>query len=149
MTASAIFQFINLIALIGWLLLIIVPQAKITISLVRSGVIILLTAGVYFILIVSYFRFDSFMNFISLEGIMDLFKDPMGVVAGWAHYLAFDLFVGVWITKNAEIHKIARPLLILSQILTFMFGPLGLLFYYTLRFFKTKTLPTQFLNSPH
>lgn len=142
MSAENLFQFVNLLALIGWVLMIAVPRAKITQAAVFSGGVILFIGGVYFILIATYFSPDNFENFSTLDGVMALFKDPMGVVAGWAHYLAFDLFVGLWITHNGLKLGLSRWVLFPCQILTFMFGPIGLLTYYLVRFFKTKRIPS-------
>jgi hypothetical protein len=49
------------------------------------------------------------------------------LLAGWVHYLAFDLFVGAHIAKSSAELGLPRWPLILLLPLTFMFGPLGLL----------------------
>lgn len=147
MTADNLFQFINLMAMLGWVLLLVVPRAKITIAAVFSGGIILFIGGIYAVLVATYFSPANFENFSTLAGVMSLFTDPMGVVAGWAHYLAFDLFVGLWITHNGLKLGISRWLLLPCQLLTFMFGPIGLLLYYLIRFFKTKTIPADLFQS--
>ena len=71
---------------------------------------------------------------------LPLFKDPKAVLAGWIHYLAFDLFVGLWITQDAIKIGLNRWLLIPVQILTFMFGPVGFGMYWFIRRFKTKAI---------
>lgn len=146
MEPNALFQVINLAAMIAWLLLIIIPTAKITRTLVHSGVIFLFLAGLYAALIVSFFDASRMQDFSTLEGVMSLFTDPMGVVAGWAHYLAFDLFIGMWITADGAKNGINRWLLLPCQILTFMFGPMGFLCYYGVRFFTMKGLPPRLLD---
>jgi hypothetical protein len=40
----------------------------------------------------------------SVAGLRPLFASDGGIVIGWTHYLAFDLFVGLWIAKDAD-HK--------------------------------------------
>jgi len=59
------------------------------------------------------------------------------VLAGWVHYLAFDLMVGVFIVSNAAHYNIAHWILLPCLFLTLMFGPAGLLLYFVLRFFIT------------
>ncbi len=146
MNPEALFQLVNVAAMLAWLLLIIIPQAKVTRTLVHSGVLFLFLAGFYAALVLSFFKFSIMEDFSTLAGVMKLFADPMGVVAGWAHYLAFDLFVGMWITANAAKNGVNRCVLLPCQILTFMFGPLGYLAYYGVRFFTLKSIPPRLLE---
>lgn len=140
MKPDTLFQLVNGIAMLGWLLLIALPQAKITRVLIRSGVALLLLAGIYAALILAFFDPNVMQDFSTLQGVMNLFTDPMGVVAGWTHYLAFDLFVGMWITADAFKTGVNRWLLLPCQFFTFMFGPIGFLLYFLIRFFVAKSL---------
>jgi hypothetical protein len=72
----------------------------------------------------------------SLAGVMALFDSPGGATIGWIHYLAFDLFVGTWISRNADAHKISRWLQLPILFFTLMAGPIGLLLYLLLRQLK-------------
>ena len=72
----------------------------------------------------------------SLAGVMALFDSPGGATIGWIHYLAFDLFVGTWISRNADAHKISRWFQIPILFFTLMAGPIGLLLYLLLRQLK-------------
>jgi len=72
-------------------------------------------------------------DFTTLKGVMALFDSPGGATIGWIHYLAFDLFVGIWIARNADQHKIARWLQVPILFFTLMAGPIGLLLYLLLR----------------
>jgi hypothetical protein len=72
----------------------------------------------------------------SLAGVMALFDSPGGATIGWIHYLAFDLFVGIWIARNADAHKISRWFQIPILFFTLMAGPIGLLLYLLLRQLK-------------
>ncbi len=147
MTADILFQIANTVALIAWILLIAIPNVKLTRFLVRSGVVLLFLAGLYTLLIFMFFSPKNMQDFNSLRGVMSLFSDPMGVVAGWIHYLAFDLFVGLWITADAAKSGVNRWLLLPCQLLTFMFGPMGFLLYYLVRFFVTKSISTNLMES--
>ena len=66
------------------------------------------------------------LDFSSLAGVMRLFDDPWSALAGWVHYLCFDLFVARWIMNDAPDggYRLAPVLF-----LTLMFGPVGLLIY--------------------
>ena len=147
MEADGLFQLVNMITIIAWLLLIIIPNMKVTRILVGSGIVFLLLSGIYAILILSFFSLDSMQDFSTLDGVMGLFTDPMGVVAGWTHYLAFDLFVGMWITADGMKNGVNRWLLLPCQLLTFMFGPIGFLTYYAIRFYVTKSLSGNLMGS--
>jgi hypothetical protein len=140
MNPEILFNVVNAIAMVAWGLLIVMPGAAITRIFIRSGIVILLLAAIYATLIVAYFDPKVMQDFSSLSGVMHLFTDPMGVVAGWTHYLVFDLFVGMWITNDALKAGVNRWLVLPCQIFAFMFGPIGFLLYYGVRFFVTKSL---------
>lgn len=137
MKAEQIFSIANTVALLSWLLLIIVPRWKFTKIAIRSGAIPLLLAATYLILIVLFFGAAE-GGFSSLAGVMKLFTNEWAVLAGWIHYLAFDLFVGIWEVKDAEKRGISHWLVVPCLILTFMLGPIGFLLYSILRFFKSR-----------
>ncbi|TGK23770.1 ABA4-like family protein [Leptospira stimsonii] len=144
MELSLLFKIVNNFALAGWILLICLPNWKYT-RLITTGILgTLLFGGVYSILIISSFG-KTQGNFGSLEGVTLLFQNPIVLVAGWIHYLAFDLFVGTWESANAQKLGIPRWLVIPCQIGTFLFGPFGLLSYLLLRAILKKPI---FLDQP-
>ena len=137
MKAEQIFSIANLIALLGWLLLIIAPRWIVTRKIVLSAVIPLLLSAAYLVLIILFFG-KSEGGFGSLADVMKLFTDEWAVLAGWIHYLAFDLFVGTWEFKDAQAKKISHWFVVPCLFLTFMLGPIGFLLYSVLRFFLSK-----------
>jgi len=137
MTADKIFSIANTIALLSWVLLIFVPRWVGTRKLILSGAIPLLLAVAYFFLIVLFFgKADG--GFDSLANVMKLFTNEWAVLAGWIHYLAFDLFVGIWEVKDSQSRNISHLFVIPCLILTFLLGPIGFLLYSILRFFLSK-----------
>jgi Domain of unknown function (DUF4281) len=72
-------------------------------------------------------------GFGSIEQVRALFAVDAALVAGWLHYLAFDLFVGSWIVEDGLTRRINHFALIPCLALTFLFGPAGLLLYLGLR----------------
>jgi hypothetical protein len=139
MTPELLFSITNSIAPVGWLLLIIAPRWRWTKLIVVSGLLSLLLAFVYLTLIAMYFN-ESDGNFNSLQGVMKLFDHPYVVVAGWIHYLAFDLFIGGWELNDSQKNNIPHALLIPCLLLTFLFGPIGLLLYFAIRSVRTKPM---------
>ena len=62
-----------------------------------------------------------------------MFSQRGALLAGWVHYLAFDLFVGAWIVATAPKYGIAHWLVLPCLFFTLMAGPVGLLLYFILR----------------
>ncbi|HEY0462208.1 MAG TPA: ABA4-like family protein [Pyrinomonadaceae bacterium] len=137
MTADKIFSIANLIALLSWLVLLVAPRWILTRKIILSGAIPLLLSAAYLILIILFFgKADG--GFDSLANVMKLFTNEWAVLAGWIHYLAFDLFVGAWEVKDAGERGISHWFVIPCLVLTFLFGPIGFLLYSILRAFLGK-----------
>ena len=134
MSHETLFTIFNFIALISWLFLIFAPEWKYTKSLVISGMVSLLFSGLYIILVVSGLT-ESSGDFTTLAGVKAMFQNDSVALAGWLHYLAFDLFVGTWIVANSSRYSIKHAYVIPSLILTFLLGPAGLLTYFIIRYF--------------
>lgn len=136
-SADQIFKIANGIPLVGWILLSIAPKWKYTQFIVLNLVVVLL-AGIYLTLAITNFG-SAEGNFSSLAGVMKLFENPYAVVAGWVHYLAFDLTIGLLITLNAQKYGINHYLLVVPCLFfTLMLGPVGLLMYLIIRTIKTR-----------
>jgi hypothetical protein len=139
MDAASIFSLGNSCILIGWILLIFLPNWKYTQASILNGLIVLY-ALVYTYLIlkdIGDFRADSFS---SLANVKALFQNDNAVAAGWFHYLAFDLFVGAYIVRKSISLGISRVFYTLALPFTFMFGPMGYLMFFVIKSLKTKSL---------
>jgi ABA4-like protein len=79
-------------------------------------------------------------GFGSLDQVAILFSNRQALLAGWIHYLAFDLFIGSWEVRDAQRLAIPHLAVIPALVLTFMFGPIGLLLYLLERAFWKKTI---------
>jgi hypothetical protein len=132
MPLETVFSFCNLTAMAGWALLIALPRWRYSATLVAAVVIPALLALVYSVLIASEFG-SAEGGFGSLAGVAALFRNPALLLAGWIHYLAFDLFVGAWEVRDAQRLAISHWLVIPCLLLTFTFGPAGLLLYLLIR----------------
>ena len=138
MELEQIFSMASLLAMLGWLLLVILPKQPMV--KLASGVVIplVLSAG-YLLLIVQHFQ-GAEGGFGSLNDVATLFQKRELLLAGWIHYLAFDLFIGAWETRDAQRHGIPHLAVIPCLIMTFMLGPIGLLFYFAIRTAKTRAV---------
>lgn len=137
MKPEQIFSIANIVAVAGWLSILVLPRWKFTRHIVLSGTIPLLLAVAYLALIVLFFG-RSEGGFDSLANVMKLFTNEWAVLAGWIHYLAFDLFVGSWEVSDAQRRGISHFLVIPCLVLTFFLGPIGFLLYSILRLFLSK-----------
>ncbi len=100
---------------------------KWTLPIVRGVLVPLLAVGYTALILARVGEVEG--GFSSLAAVQLLFADPHMVVAGWVHYLAFDLFVGSWIVQDAVARTVPSWLRIGVLPLTFLFGPVGLLVY--------------------
>lgn len=133
MSPETLFGLANGVALPGWLLLVFLPRWRWSARLVSSVLIPALLGGVYLVLIVRSFGGDGGGGFGSLEQVGALFENPWALLAGWIHYLAFDLFIGAWEVRDAQRIGLHHLLVVPCLVLTFLLGPVGLLLYLILR----------------
>jgi hypothetical protein len=139
MTNGQIFSLCNMLAMAGWITLIFLPFWKRRDQYVFS-VIIILFAIIYSGLMLSIVDGSILKSYRSLPGVSNLFENSTALLAGWVHYLAFDLLAGIYIIRDGAKNGLNHWLLTPSLLLTFLFGPLGLLLYFLLRWIKTKKL---------
>jgi len=138
MTPTTVFSFANMVVMPMWILLIFLPKWKVTRFLMDYKIIPILLAIVYVIYIFLAIQIGGWMDFGSLSSVMTLFTEENAVLAGWVHYLAFDLLIGMWIinqNKNLGIHHL---LIVPCLLATFMLGPLGFLLFSILKTIKQK-----------
>lgn len=128
MSHDQVFSLASSTAMVGWLMLILLPRWPVLIAFLRYGLIGALSLT-YAVLIFVYFSRVEGGGFGSIAEVRALFMSDPVLVAGWVHYLAFDLFIGTWIAAEADKHGYNRLLQVPVLIATFMFGPLGLLLF--------------------
>jgi len=132
MHPDALFQLSGPIAMAGWLALALSPFApKLTQLAARLVIPVILSLG-YTALILAHWS-GAEGGFGSLPDVMLLFTNPAVALAGWLHYLAFDLFIGAWEVRTARRAAIPHLLVLPCLVLTFLFGPIGLLAFLGLR----------------
>jgi len=132
MTPEQLFSIANALAAVSWLLLVLLPRRRWVIDIVTSQVVPALFAVVYVGLVVTMFG-RSEGGFSTLAGVAALFTNSWMLLAGWLHYLAFDLLIGTWEVRDAQARGIPHLFVVPCLILTFLFGPAGWLLYLTVR----------------
>ncbi len=128
MSFEQLFSLASTLAMLGWVILIILPRRWKWLNRVPSLIIPLILSLVYSFLIARYF-FSAEGGFDSLANVQKLFTFPAAALAGWVHYLAFDLFVGGIVAKQADEVGLSRIIQAPILLLTFMFGPFGYLLF--------------------
>ncbi|MGN3975468.1 ABA4-like family protein [Tsuneonella sp. SYSU-LHT278] len=131
---QAMFGAANLVALIAWAALIALPRRPVPLALILYGGVGLLclaySAGLIHALSTTG---AGAADFTSLEGVRAIFATDAGVAVGWTHYLALDLFAGLWIARDADAKGFSRIVQVPFLLLTFFAGPLGLLVWLAVR----------------
>jgi hypothetical protein len=141
MPPDQLFQLANPLAMLGWLALLAAPLAPRVAQAVAAAAVPLLLSLAYSGLVLAFW-WEAPGGFSSLPEVMALFTHPGIALAGWLHYLAFDLFLGAWQVRTARAEGIPHWMVVPCLVLTFLFGPAGLLAFAILRFTLTrKVLP--------
>ncbi len=134
-TPEPLFSLANALALPGWALLVLAPRWRGTQALVLRGGWPLGLAALYAVFIAGHYLGErgGEGGFGSLAQVALLFQDPWALLAGWVHYLCFDLWVGAWEVRDAQRRGVPHGAVVPALVLTFLLGPVGLLVYLGVR----------------
>lgn len=132
---ETIFSVCSGLAMLGWLGLALLPGQRLVVEVLARMVIPMLIAALYiFLMATNYGTAPADANFGSLDGVASLFTVRGLLLAGWIHYLAFDLFVGSWEVSDARANGIHHLFVVPCLFATFMAGPAGLALYFIVKF---------------
>ena len=135
LTPDFLFSIANPVAVLGWALLVRAPRWRGTRAVVLSGALPGLLAATYAVII----GYQTLAHpaagggFGSLAQVAALFGQPWALLAGWVHYLCFDMWTGAWELRDAQRRGVPHALLVPCLLLTFLVGPVGLLLYFGVR----------------
>lgn len=137
---ETVFGIGNIVAMIAWAALIFLPRWPALLSaLLYIGVGLLCmayTVGIAGLMggfLDPVGPADAQVDFTTLEGVQSIFASQGGTTIGWLHYLAFDLFVGIWISRDADAKGFSRILQAPILFATFFAGPVGLFLWLVIR----------------
>ena len=140
------FSLLNISVMPAWALLILLPRAKVTEKFVHSA-LYPIALGLFYAICSGFTLFGAAgsedVDFTTIEGVSAIFSTPIGVLIGWSHYLAFDLFVGAWIGRDAIRRGISHWLAAPAILLTYLLGPIGALIYFTARLILKRNFSLQ------
>lgn len=127
-----LFSLSGIPALIGWAALLASPLIPRLSQWIAAVIVPALISVLYAALILGFWsRAEG--GFGSLADIALLFQTPQLLLAGWVHYLAFDLFMGAWIVRTARADGLHFGFVLPLLPLTFLFGPAGFLAFTLIR----------------
>ena len=143
MSWSALFVLTNVVAFAGWAMLAFLPRRPAVHSIILYGCVGLLCVA-YAAMFVALFggladpirmpgARPSDLSDYTLSGLRNLFMSDGGVTLGWTHYLAFDLFVGLWVARDADTKGFSRWAQLPVLFCVLMAGPIGLLIWLAVR----------------
>lgn len=140
MTAAQVFSMASVITLPMWILMITAPNWKVTQFLMQKRVVPIGLSVVYSLYVMQELFSSGMMDFGTLSSVMKIFTKESAVLAGWLHYLAFDLLIGIWMLEQNKNIQISSLVMIPCLLGTFMFGPFGFLLFTIFKTIKTKKL---------
>jgi len=145
LTFDVIYLWCNFGVLPFWLMLVFLPNSKITQIFVNSIILPLILAAAYGYIIYQAILldeplFDFFKLYLSLDDLYTIFATEIFLLVFWLHFLALNLFLGSWVSRDGVKHGMSRGLVFLPLVLIYFTGPIGLVLYWLMRIFYAKKL---------
>ena len=145
LTFENIYIWTNIGILPFWLMLIIMPNSKVTQFFINSIILPLILSATYVYIIYQTILldepiFDIFRLYLSLDGLYTVFATESFLLIFWLHFVALNLFLGSWISRDGIKYNMSRSLVFFPLILVYFTGPLGLVLYWIIRVFYAKKL---------
>ena len=145
LTVENIYFWSNIAVLPFWLLLIFIPNSKITLILNNSIIIPLILASAYVYIIYKSFLMDEnilniFNLYLNLEHLYTIFATESFLLIFWLHFLAINLFLGSWISRDRIKYSLPKFFTGVILLIVYFAGPVGLVLYWFVRIFYSKKL---------
>jgi len=144
LTVENIYLIINWGIIPFWLMLVFFPNLSVTNFLVNSVIVPLLLSAAYAYLAYQIFLdgniLSGFNLYYGIEDLYAVFSDELFLLIFWIHFLTLSLFVGAWISRDSQRYNISKPITMISLVITYFSGPVGLLFYWLFRIFFAKKI---------
>jgi len=137
MSAARVFQCLNLVVLPWWAVFLAAPRSRIAARAASHSAIFLGLSLLYAAFLAGALAARGGDGAFDFDALRVVLATPRGFLAGWTHYVAFDLFIGAWIVREScRLRVEPRPYLFL----TLVAGPLGLGGFLVRRWFQLRTL---------
>ena len=132
MNYELLFSVGGALAMLGWVSLLVSPLIPKWSDRVAGIALPVLLSALY--VFIAFQPNETGGGFETFAAVTELFSNPSALLAGWIHFLAFDLLVGAWICRTGRAENIAFLWVIPTLPLTFLFGPAGFLAFCAVRF---------------
>ena len=145
LTFENIYLYINLGIIPFWIMLLLIPNSRITQIFVNSVILPLILSVAYIYIIYQIILLeepisDIFKLYLGLDSLYTAFATESFLLIFWLHFLALNLFLGSWVSRDGIKYNMSRSLIFIPLILIYFTGPPGLVLYWTLRVFYAKRL---------
>ena len=145
LTFENIYLWANFGVIPFWLMLILIPNSRIAQIFVNSVILplILATAYVYVIyqnIIMEEPLSNIFSLYLSLDNLYTVFATESFLLMFWLHFVALNLFLGSWVSRDALKYNISKGLVLFPLIFIYFTGPVGLVLYWMFRILYSKKL---------
>ena len=145
LTFESIYLWTNFGILPFWLMLILIPNSKVTQIFVNSVILPLILAVAYSYTIYQTILLDEpiyefFKLYLSLDNLYTMLATESFLLVFWLHFLALNLFLGSWVARDGVKYNMSRGLVFIPLILIYFSGPIGLVLYWLIRVFYAKKL---------
>ena len=145
LTSENIYLWTNFGVIPFWLMLIIIPNSKVTQILVNSIILPLVLSATYVYVIYQAILLDEplldiFKLYLSSDNLYTVFATENFLLIFWIHFIALNLFLGSWVSRDGVKYNIPRRFVFIPLILIYFTGPLGLVLYWLFRIFYSKKL---------
>ncbi|MCS7482742.1 ABA4-like family protein [Umezawaea endophytica] len=129
-----LFSITFLVAVPFWALMILAPKWGTTAKVIASPLVVVPPALIYLVLAIANLpELWAAVSAPALGPLAEFLGTPEGTALGWAHFIAWDLFVGRWMyrqSRELDIHPLVMAPILLVTILA---SPIGLLLFLPVR----------------
>ena len=128
-----------------WLMLILIPNSKVTQFFVNSIVAPLILSSAYIYVIYQSILLEEpilqiFKIYLSLDNLYTVFASESFLLIFWLHFLATNLFMGSWVGRDSVKYNIPRKIFVIPLVLIYLVGPIGLFLYWLFRIFYARKI---------
>ena len=145
LTFETIYLWASFGVLPFWIMLIFIPNSKITRIFVNSIILPLILSvayayTIYQAILLDEPIFDIFELYLSLDNLYTIFAIESFLLVFWLHFLALNLFLASWVSRDGVKYGVPRRFIFIPLILIYFTGPAGLVLYWFIRIFYAKKL---------
>ena len=144
-TIETIYLWLNFGVIPIWLVLIFFPNSKLN-KIFLTSIFLPLIFGLIYVYIFYQLMLlnEDILDYLSiysgLDELADLFTNELFLLIFWVHFLAINLFLGSWVSRDALKYNMPKFFSAISLILIYFTGPIGLIVYWILRIFFAKKI---------